>query len=815
MSLLTRYLYGFGKFRLDAQEKVLWCEDKLVPLTPKLFETLLLLVERHGHIVEKQELLDRVWPDTFVEEANVARHVSLLRKALGEWADASEMIETLPRRGYRFVAPVQQFAAANGNETALARLSTQHNDTPANDQSPVADEILVETHTITRITAEEESQEAIPPPIVTSLAPPTGKPAWQPRTRTLTVCAISLIVIAGLWLFLTRNKAAINEQDTLLLAEFVNRTGDPVFDRTLRQGLAVQLEQSPFLNFLSDQRVRETLKLMTRSSEEPITPEIGREICVRQGLKALIHGEIAPLGNHYVLTLEAIAGQTGDTLARAQSEAESTEHVLHALSLAAREFRGKLGEKLSSLQKYDALLESTTSSLPALQNLAIAIDLNNNGKSLEAMTFAQRAVELDPNFASAWSYLAAHQSNSELYRDAAASITHAYDLRERATEQERFRIELWYYQFKIRDLEKAVEVLELFRRNYPRSNLALNSLSVIYMDLGQFDLARDASRAAVSLNPNGMLLQVNLAGALLATGELAESKAILNKFRDMGMINRFGRRQLFFHTLLEENDVAFQREVDALKGQRDEEQTWQWLAGIAAIRGQAHQIQGWADKAIAMGTQPRMRGRAAHQLSAEALFLAVLCSDGVGKPACDIGTMAQQAATPDRDDLTLSDTMLALALNGRMAEAQTLAAELQAQAPQGTLFNGLWLPLLRAIQALHDQQPEQAIEALRPTEKYEAGSYFRVQYLRGLAWLQLRNGPAAAAEFEKIRTHRYWAPSSPLWPLAHLGLARAAALQGDNNKSRQLYEEFLKLWKDADSDLPALRAAKAELARLH
>lgn len=806
MSLNSSELYEFGEFRLDARQKALWHAGQLVPLTPKLVETLLVLVEGDGQIVEKQVLMERVWPDTFVEEGNVTRHVSLLRKALAEWPGGTQLIETLPRRGYRFVAPLRQLPV-------LPSPCPVPTEPAATEQ-----DLILETHTITRITAEETLEEDDPaelarpvlPALPPVIAPVLARARWQRFWPLGAIVGLALVGLLGWFWFGAGRGLALTEKDTLLLAEFVNRTGDPVFDGTLRQGMAAQLEQSPFLNFLSDQRVRETLKLMTRSPDERLTPEIGREICLRQGLKALIRGEIAPLGSHYVVTLEAIAGQTGNTLARAQSEADAKEQVLHALSLAANELRGELGESLSSLQKFDAMLENTTPSLPALQNLSIAMDLNRQSKALEALPFVQRAVELDPNFANAWATLAVYQANNKRFQEAAASATRAYALRDRATELERFRIDVWYHQFATLDLETAVEVLKLFCRTYPRYGVAPNTLSRIYMLLGQFELAKAASQDALRTNPTSRIYQENLAETLLFTGELTESKTLLNTLGQAGALTTRGREFLYLIANLETDDDAQQREIEALKGQPDEYRTWGWRTQRAAYLGQAQQTQALVRKQVGLAARPQLRGETASMLTRAALNLAILCADGTGRPTCDIRDLTRQALALERNTFTSARSLLALALNGRETEAQALAFELQHQQPQDTLLNAAWLPLLRAVQALRRNQPAQALEHLQATERYEATAYFLPQYLRGLAWLQLKDGTAAAAEFEKIRAHRHFDPTSPLYPLAHLGLARAAALQADSNKSRQMFQEFFKLWKDADAELPSLKAARLE-----
>ena len=820
MSLLVSQLYEFGKFRLDTQERALWCEGKLVPLTPKLIETLIVLVERHGHIVDKQELLERVWPDTFVEEANVTRHVSLLRKTLSEWADTAELIETLPRRGYRFIAPVRQLVQPN-SELAATTTPAPFVAVPDTFKTPKVtngeEELIVATRTITRITDEEETDEASLPLAAAPLVLPAAPTVWQ-KPHTLAISVVTIIAsVAGLFFFFTSSKAALNEKDTLLLAEFANRTGDPVFEGTLRQGLAVQLEQSPFLTFLSDQRVRETLKLMTRSPEEQITPDIGREICVRQGLKALIRGEIAPLGSHYVITLEALAGQSGDTLARTQHEAESKEQVLHTLSLAASELRSQLGESLSSLQKYAAMLEATTSSLPALQNLSIAMDLNRQGKSLEALPFTQRAVELDPNFANAWITRTAFLTNNQQYKEAAACALRAYALRARATELERFRIEVWYHQFVNFDLEKTIEVLEQFRRVYPRYGMAHNTLSRAYLLLGQFEAAVPVARIALQQNPASQIFQVNLAETLLFTNQLVESKTVLNKMREAGTLTVRGREFLYLLACLEEDDAAQQRITKELTGHPEEFRIWKWQADRAAYRGQSQLAQANLRKMAELTARPALHGEAATMLVTSALDLASLYyahSTSVTQSAHNIYALTQEALALERNNFTLTHSLIALALNGNWSETHALAAELQTQYPQDTLLKTVWLPLLQALQSLASQ-PAQAIEQLRSAERFEAAAYFLPQYVRGIAWLKLKNGPAATAEFEKIRTHRYFDSTSPLYSLAHLGLARAAALQGDSRQSRQRYQEFFQLWKEADTDLPALREAKEEFAKLN
>ncbi len=369
-------LYQFGPFRLDVRERLLLRDDQSVPLTPKAFDLLLAMVEHHGHLLEKDELMKLVWPDTFVDENNLASNISQLRKALGEGENGQKFIETIPKRGYRFIANVQK----------------------AQDEAPPMEENIAPTGAVT---PASDHKVATPAPFRFSLS--------DLRLALSISFAIVFVVTIGAWIYFKRRPVllVLTDKDTILLADFENKTGDEVFDDILKRGLAIQLQQSPFLKLYPEEQVRQTLLLMRRSPDERVTPTLAREICERENIKALVTGSISPLGSHYVITLEAINGESGATLVREQVEAESKEQTLRALARAATGLRQKLGESLGSVQQFNRNIfeAATTHNLEAFRFYARGADLGIRGRNMEAIPLLRRAVELDPEFAYAWSLL--------------------------------------------------------------------------------------------------------------------------------------------------------------------------------------------------------------------------------------------------------------------------------------------------------------------------------------------------------------------------------------------------------------------------
>jgi tetratricopeptide (TPR) repeat protein len=614
----------------------------------------------------------------------------------------------------------------------------------------------------------------------------------------------ALVLAIGGYSLFARRTAALTDKDTILLADFVNTTGDPVFDGTLKQGLAVQLGQSPFLNLFSDTRVRQTLRLMGHSADDRVTTEIGREICQRQGLKALITGSIATLGSHYVLTLEAINSQSGEVLAREQSEAESKEQVLKTLSQAAISLREKLGESLGSLQRFDAALEVTTSSLEALKAYSLASDESSRGKWLGAMDHFKHAFELDPNFASAYSGLAVCYGNTGQPKLAAEYISKGYALRDRVSEVEKFRISAFYYFAGTGELDKYIEVVNLYKQTYPRDDRPYVNLSVAYDRIGQWEKSAQEAGEAIRMNPNAAAAHGNLARAFMRLHRYDESLAVLDRaYKQYKLESEHLRTWAYTLAFIRGDAGTMKLEVDRLSGKPGEYLALDWQANSSAFAGQWKQAQDFSRRAVELAGHSNAKEVAAQYAAEQALRAAAF-----GQCA-KTRSLAVQALSFEHNQVSLTRSSLALALCGDVAQAQLLVDELTKQYPQFTLINGIWLPVVRAALQLDHNNAAQAITDLQ-AERYEAAGEFWPQYVRGLAYVKLGKGSEGAAEFQKILDHRGYAPMSPLYALAHVGLARAAALQGDSAKAHKAYQDFFALWKDGDADIPILVEATKE-----
>jgi len=621
------------------------------------------------------------------------------------------------------------------------------------------------------------------------------------------VFALALATVG--YFLIARRTAALTDKDAILLADFVNTTGDAVFDGTLKQGLAVQLGQSPFLNLFSDTRVRQTLRLMGHSPDDRVTAEIGREICQRQGLKAFITGSIASLGSHYVLTLQAVNSQNGEVLASEQGEAESKEEVLKTLSQAAIKLREKLGESLNSLQRFDAPLEVTTSSLEALKAYSLAAEQANRGKWIEAMDHYKHAFELDPNFASAYSGLGVSYANTNQPKLAGENMAKAYALRDRVSEVERLRITSFYYFYDTGELDKYIEVLELYKQTYPRDDRPYVNLSVAYDRIGQWEKSAAEAGEAIRINPNTVAPHGNLARALMRLNRYDESIAVLDRaLKQLKLDSEPLHTWVYHNAFIRRDAAAMKHEVEQLTGKPNEYIVLDWQTNSSAFGGQWRLAQDFSRRSIDLATHNNAKEVAAQYAAEEALRAAVFGQCGQTKSA------AAQALSFEHNQVSLTRSSLALALCGEVAQAQSLVNELAKEYPHFTIVNEIWLPPTRAALELDRVNAAQAITELQAASRYEAAGEFWPQYVRGLANLKLGKGAEAAVEFQKILASRGYAVLSPLYPLAHLGLARATVMQGDAAKARKAYEDFFALWKDADGDIPALIEAKKEYEKL-
>jgi len=559
------------------------------------------------------------------------------------------------------------------------------------------------------------------------------------------------------------------------------------------------------LNIFSDERVRETLRYMGRSPDERVTNQVAREICERQGIKAMLTGSIASLGSHYVITLEALNGHTGDALAREQVEAESKEQVISKLGEAATKLREKLGESLASIQRFDTpLAQATTSSLEALKAYTVGRDLHQKGKLTEAATFLKRAVELDPNFASAYTTLAVLDSNIGEGQLAAGYAERAFELRGRTSEREKFYISNIYYNFTTGEIDKSTEVLELWKQTYPRDFVARTNLSRNYALIGQYDKAAEEAGEAIRLDPNVATSYSNLAVSFLCLNRFDEARAIFEQAIEKKLDPDFFG--LYILAFVQRDEATMQRQVDSANGKPKEGVLLYGQAHAAAFYGQRRKSQELFRRSAEANDRYGLKENAAWGQADYALLNAAFGDCQQTKKT------AVNALNIARSRPSLLRSALALALCGETSQAQSLASELVKRYPKDTLVNTTWLPTIQAALEINRGNTEQAIQLLQVARRFEMG--YEVQawpaYVRGLAYLRGRAGAEAMAEFQKIIDHRGVVIVSALYPLAHLGLARAAALVGDTAKSRKAYEDFFALWKDADPDLPILIEAKKE-----
>ena len=625
-------------------------------------------------------------------------------------------------------------------------------------------------------------------------------------TTGLLALGLSLMLF---WYFRHTRAVPLTDKDTIVLADFLNTTGDAVFDGTLKLALAVQLGQSPFLNIFGDDRLREALRFMDRSPDERVTRDVGREICLRQGLKAMLAGSIAALGSHYVITLEAINALTGDAIAREQTEAESKEQVLRKLGKAATRLREKMGESLASIQKFDAPIEqATTSSLDALKAYSMGRELALGNKDREAMPFLKRAVELDPNFAQAYDKLAGSYSNAGQQELAIETFQKAFDLRERSSEYEKLRIAADYYAFATFETDKFIEAYELLVRTYPRDFVAWNNLGNRYNSVGQFEKAAEACRESVRLNPNWVIPRSNLALALIFLNRFDEARQVIQEALAQKLESTPMRSHRYSIAFVQGDAAAMKQQIDWASGRPDEYLAQAWQAEVAAFCGQLRKELEFSRRTVELALQHEQKEAAAQFLAGQAVTAAVFghCDQVGGLVARAFGILRSRAA--------VAIAANAFSLCGDSGRAQPLMDEYSKRFPKNTFWNAVSAPLCRAQIALHCANAAQAIELLESAHRFESSGNFGPQYVRGQAYLKLNKGAEAAAEFQKILSHRGWSVRGVLYPLAYVGLARGAVLQGDTAKARKAYRDFFALWKDADPDNSILIEAKKEYEKL-
>src|SRR5271157_5554139 len=633
-----------------------------------------------------------------------------------------------------------------------------------------------------------------------------------------------LAAAVGAFLFLRSQPAGrLSEKDTVVLADFDNSTGDPVFDDTLKQGLSVQLEQSPFLDLVSERKVNATLKLMDRTAGDRLTPEVAREVCQRTGSKAMLAGSIAGLGSQYVIGLKAVDCDTGDVLAEAQEQAAGKAAVLKALDAAAVSLRGKLGESLNSVQKYATPLEeATTPSLEALKAYSLGRKTNfaKEGDT-SALPFYKRAVALDPNFAMAYRAMSAAYLNLNQAGRSAENARKAYELREKVSERERFAIEANYYETVTGELEKAAQAYELLQQTYPRDAASYYSnLASISFALGNQEKALEEDREAVRLEPNDVTNYLNLGGDYVILNRLDEAETVYKQAEERKLENPFLLRNRYQLAFLKGDTAQMAPLVSAAMGKPGaEDLLLAYQADTEAWHGKLKNARELTWRAMDSAQHNDAKEAAATYQAAAALREV----ESGKREQARADAVAAMKLAPNRDVWAMA--ALALARAGDTAGAEKLAAELDRTFSLDTLVQRYWLPTIRAAVALQRKDPNRAIKLLKVASAMEFDQPTQVTvflcpvYLRGEAYLMLHDGNAAAAEFQKFIDHRGVVVNFPWGALARLGLARAYAVEAAKDpaardKARTAYQDFLTLWKDADPDVPIYKQAKAEYEKL-
>jgi serine/threonine protein kinase/tetratricopeptide (TPR) repeat protein len=641
------------------------------------------------------------------------------------------------------------------------------------------------------------------------------------------VLLVALLVAAGLYYRAHRSKP-LTDKDTIVLADFANSTSDPVFDDTLKTALSVSLNQSPFLNVLPDNKVAATLELMTRPRDTKLTPEITRELCQRAGSKAYIAGSIASLGSEYVVELKAVNCQSGDPLAEEQATASAKENVLNTLGDAASKLRGELGESLATVQKFDVPLErATTSSLEALKAYSLGSRVYDEKNAAAALPYHQHAIELDPNFATAYMSVGnEYLAMSEVGR-ASDYFTKAFQLREHASEQEKLSISAYYYEFVTGELDKAAESYQEWIATYPRAYWGYGSLGNIYILQGQWEKARELDSEGLRLAPDKIVTYDNLTNDLIALQRFDEALQTIQQAQKRKLDDPVLHIALYAVAFLRTDYQAMAEQQRWFTGNPDEESGLSLASDTEAYAGLLTKARELTKRSVDSAIRADDKESGAVTLENSALREAAFGNVPVAKQAAADG-LKLASTSPG----TAAEASLAFAMALDAARAESLAQDLNKRFPLNTQMQSLWLPATRAQLALNRKNPTQAISDVEAAEPIEFGAIPFINnasclyhtYIRGEAYLAARQGKEAAVEFQKILDH-----SGIVWncwtgALAHLGVARANALQASTSQGADAdaarvralaaYKDFLALWKDADPDIPVLKRAKEEYAKL-
>jgi len=801
ISVQNKGLYEFDDYVVDPLRRQLCRAGTVIPVPQKAFQLLLYLVENPGRVLTKRELMGAVWPNSFVEEANLTQGIFLLRKALGEHSGVVGYILTVPGEGYQFTAdPV-----TTAEPTLPANAADADSRAPFSDENPVSEHFPTNREAAPSGTVQNN---AIHP--VTELQ--DAKKSSR-SYRTLFFCAVVAVFFLAsgtIWYLRVRSKATL--RGDIVLADFSNTTGDSAFNAALKQGLAADLEQSPNLGLVSETRIAQIMKLMAQPPNIGLSGALARQVCERTGGAALVEGSIARIGGQYVLGLEALECKTGKVLAHIQETADHKEGVLTALGIASDKLRAKLGESLPSMQKYDVPpQDTTTGSLDALEAYGLGIQAQNRDDCRTAVAFYKQAISHDPNFAMAYSHLGVCDSSPE----GIAATRKAYLLRNRVSDRERFYLESHYEQYANGNLGAARTILETWAATYPHDSDPGPNLLKLYLTTGEYDRALPLVQTIVQNSPGTPVANASrLATTLLFLNRIEDAKAVLLHTVAQHLDVPVHHYYLYEIDYLENDSVAMAAEAAYVQAQPGWESNMLELESVSASSfGKFSLARSLNQQAVQAAVRDQNPEDAAGDLAEAALQEALAGNVAVARQKAKSSLALSQSSEVE----SLAGTAQAIA--GSRSEAERTANDISRRYPNNTLAR-IAVATIRASDQLGDSQSgaaaHRAIAALAPASPYMLSSdlWLVPEYTLGRAYLVSGRTSDAAATFETILSHPGVTRNSIVGPLARLGLANAEEQAGDLPKARADYKEFLSQWRDSDKTTPSYRAAQASLSKI-
>jgi eukaryotic-like serine/threonine-protein kinase len=755
----------FGLFEANLERVLLTKQGLRVKIQDQPFHLLALLLQRPGEIITREEIRQKLWAaDTFVEfDDGLNTAIKKLRTALGDSSGNPRFIETVPRRGYRFLAPV----------------------TTAAPTGPFAAE--------------------------PALAPAPVRKPFPLKAIAISLLALAVVSAATILLVVRHRRPLLGEKDAIVLADFQNNTGEPILDGALKEAAAVELGQSPFLNIVSGDRVRETLRFMSRSPDERVEPPLVREVCERVGAKAYIAGSVNRIGTGYVLVLQAVNCADGTFIARASAMAKGKDALLPVLDETAAKVRRELGESLASIQKFDVSVEdATTPSLEALKAYSLGTAQMARGTIKDAIPFFDHAIELDPNFAMAYARRgAAYSTLGELDR-AASEFGKAYALRGNLSEREKLFLTVRYQDSVVGDTNKAIETYEMWRQLYPRDMQPYNGLSARYQVVGKYEEAAEAAREGLRLQSNSFVPYANLASSYQALNRFDEAKQVCAEAVAAQRDSLYIHQVRFEIAFLEKDKATMEKELSSAKGTPREADILTGEAQASASLGKLRQARQEFERVFAIRRRDGLDDHTGYTMAAAAIIEADFGNDRNARKE------AKEALRLGRGVDARETVAEVFSIIGDDRQALALVDELHTRFPLHVPLNPASLASVVAAVEIHRGNPAKAVQVLEQAKPYDLSEFSDLNpiYIRGLAYLRMGSGSEAAAEFQRYLDHSGINTLFPRHSLALLGLARAYVLMKDTRRARQAYEDFLALWSEADPDIPVFLEAKSEFRKL-